>query len=272
VDDILLAFKATGTLRKSLGDTAAQGQGSLASRLHAIRSSLDGDVGGIGEARSKGDRVAEILSRVRTLTKKLDTPIAVRDAAAVSTPITASRGAGIGTGIGMTAPSSSSRYADNKQDGMVGDSRDEAVWSLVNPMHANPKSRVSAPADKGVGGRGRARGEERGAVLKLSKPHRYSNSSGVEEETGSDEGAEKKQDDGISSGSSSRSSRQQVEGEKRRSLREDIAEREEKGADEKAASRPTRAEGYASKDEVEHLEEKRDAKRDSSDTDQLLDR
>ena len=145
MDDILLAFKATGTLRKSLGDTSAVGQGSLASRLHAIRSSLDGDVGGIGETRSKGDRVAEILSRVRTLTKKLDTPINVRDAAAVSTPITASRG----IGIGIAAPSSSSRYADNKSDSMGGDSRDEAVWSLVNPMHANPKSRVGTPAERG---------------------------------------------------------------------------------------------------------------------------
>lgn len=274
MDDILLAFKATGTLRKSLGDTSAQGQGSLASRLHAIRSSLDGDVGGIGEARSKGDRVAEILSRVRTLTKKLDTPINVRDAAAVSTPITASRGAGIGIGIGTAAPSSSSRYADNEQDSMGGDSRDEAVWSLVNPMHANPKSRVGTPADRSVGGRGKARGEERGAVLKLSKPHRYSNSTGVEEEAESDEGAEKKQDDGASSNSnnSNRSSRQQVEGDRGRSLREDIDEREDKGVDEKATSRPTRAEGYASKDEVEHLEEKRDDKRESSDTDRLLDR
>lgn len=257
MDDILLAFKATGTLRKSLGDTSAVGQGSLASRLHAIRSSLDGDVGGIGETRSKGDRVAEILSRVRTLTKKLDTPINVRDAAAVSTPITASRG----IGIGIAAPSSSSRYADNKSDSMGGDSRDEAVWSLVNPMHANPKSRVGTPAERGVGGvggRGRARGEERGAVLKLSKPHRYSNSSGVEEETGSDEGAEKKHDDGISSNSSNRSSRQQVEGDRGRSLKEDTDEREDKGADEKATSRPTRAEGCASKDDVQHLGEKRD--------------
>jgi hypothetical protein len=271
VDDILLAFKATGTLRKSLGDTSAQGQGSLASRLHAIRSSLDGDTGGIGEARSKGDRVAEILSRVRTLTKKLDTPINVRDAAAVGTPITANRSSGIGTGIGIAAPSSSSRYADNKQETMGGDGRDEAVWSLVNPMHANPKSRVGTPADRGEGGRGRARGEERGAVLKLSKPHRYSNSSGVEEETGSDEGAEKKQDDGASSNSSSgnRSSRQQVEGDRGRSLKDDTDEREYKGADEKATSRPTRAEGYASKDEVQYLEEKRDDKRESS---RLLDR
>ena len=268
MDDILLAFKATGILRKSLGDTSAVGQGSLASRLHAIRSSLDDDVGGIGEARSKGDRVAEILSRVRTLTKKSDTPTNVRHAAAVSTPVTTSRG------IGITAPSSSSRYADNKKDAMGGDNRDEAIWSLVNPMHANPKSRVSTPADRGVGGRGRARGEERGAVLKLSKPHRYSNSSGLEEETGSDEGAEKKQDDGASSNSNSsnRSSRQQVEGDRGRSLKDDIDEREDKGADEKATSRPTRAEGYASKDEVEHFEEKRDDKRESSDTDRLLDR
>jgi hypothetical protein len=277
VDDILLAFKATGTLRKSLGDTSAQGQGSLASRLHAIRSSLDGDVGGIGEARSKGDRVADILSRVRTLTKKLDTPINVRDAAAVSTPVTASRGAGIRIGIGIAAPSSSSRYAESKPDSMGGDSRDEAVWSLVNPMHANPKSRVGTPAERGVGGlggRGRARGEERGAVLKLSKPHRYSNSSGVEEETESDEGAEKQQDDGVSSNSNSgnRSSRQQVEGDRGRSLKDDTDEIEDEGADEKAVSRPTRAEGYASKDEVEHLEEKRDDKRESSDTDRLWDR
>lgn len=269
MDDILLAFKATGTLRKSLGDTTAQGQGSLASRLHAIRSSLDGDVRGIGEARSKGDRVAEILSRVRTLTKKLDTPINVRDAAAVGTPTTASRGAG----IGIAAPSSSSRYAENKPDSMGGDSRDEAVWSLVNPMHANPKSRVGTPAEGGVGGRGRAKGEERGAVLKLSKPHRYSNSSGVDEETGSDEGAEKKHDDGASSNSntSNRSSRQKVEGDRGRSLKEDTDEREDKGADEKATS-PTRAEGYALKDELEHLKEKRDDKRESSDTDRLLDR
>ena len=238
MDDILLAFKATGTLRKSVGDGSAMGYGLLASRLHTVRSSLDGDaLGAGGEARSKGDRVAEILSRVRTLTKKLDKTSSLSSPTATPTPTLTPIQSASSPLIGSpTAPSSSSSggFGDYKHD-VMGDSRDEAVWSLVNPMHASPKGRAAAVP---LGMKGKARGEDRGAVLKISKPHRYGNASGIEEETKSDEGDEKKQDDRGSS-SSSRNRQQvevEVEGGKGRSRGRDNDEKGGPDSDVKATA------------------------------------
>ena len=95
MDDILQAFKATGTLRRSFtsqtpspgpgtqGGTLGAGsgmtpnrvQGLFASKLLASRSSGEGfslSLSNMDPGQSKGDRVAEILSRVRTLTRRLD--------------------------------------------------------------------------------------------------------------------------------------------------------------------------------------------------------
>ena len=270
VDDILLAFKATGTLRKSSGDGTALGNGQLASRLHIARSSMDGDGHGTGvggEFRSKEDRVAEILSRVRTLTKKQDKPNPL-SAATATTPLA----------VSPTAPTSSSRFGNFKHD-TGRDSSEEAVWSLVNPMHAAPKGvKGGAQADRGtgggvIGGKGKAKGEERVAVLKLSRPHRYGNSSGIEEEAegGSDDGNEKKQDNRGSSSSGRQRLQVEVEGDRGRSLVKGDDDNAGNDADEKAVSRPKRATNYSSKDEIEYFDEKRDDKNDFSDKDRLLD-
>lgn len=269
----MLAFKATGTLRKSSGDGSALGNDPLGSRLHTARSSMDGDGHGIGtgvggELRSKEDRVAEILSRVRTLTKKQDKPNSVSAATATTstTPLA----------VSPTAPTSSSRFRDFKHD-TGRDSSEEAVWSLVNPMHAAPKGvKGGAQADRGTGGgKGKAKGEERVAVLKLSRPHRYGDSSGIEEEAegGSDDCNEKKQSNrGSSSGRQRLQVEVEVDGDRGRSAGKGVDDRGgNEAADEKAVSRPKRGTNCSSKDEVEHFDETRDDKKDFSDRDRLLD-
>ena len=253
------------------------GNGLQASRLHTARSSMDGEGYGTltgGELRSKEDRVAEILSRVRSLTKKQDKPNSVSAATATTT-------ATVQLAVSPTAPTSSSRFGDFKHD-TGRDSSEEAVWSLVNPMHsAAPKGvKGGVQTDRGggggggvIGGKGKVKGEERGSVLKLSRPHRYGNSSGIEEETegGSDDGNEKKQDNRGSSSSGRERLQVEVEGDRGRSSVTGDDDRGGNEADEKAVSRPKRGTSYSSKDEVDHFDEKRDDKRDFSDKDRLLD-
>ena len=253
------------------------GNGLQSSRLHTARSSMDGEGYGTGvggELRSKEDRVAEILSRVRTMTKKLDKPNSVSAATATPTATTL-------LAVSPSAPTSSSRFGDFKHD-TGRDSSEEAVWSLVNPMHAagSKGGKGGSQADRGgggdggvIGGKGKVKGEERGSVLKLSRPHRYGNSGGIEEETegGSDDGSEKKQDNRSSSSSGRERLQVQVEGDRGRSTVKGDDDRGGNEADEKAVSRPKRGTNYSSKDEIEHFEEKRDDKRDFSDKDHLLD-
>ena len=214
MDDILQAFKATGSLRRSLtpegqglgGGTGVPGL--FASRLLASRSLGEGEfltgkgtgtgtgTGTLG--RSKGDRVAEILSRVRTLTRRLD-----KDKPLDTSTLTGISGMGMGTGS-RGGLGSSSGYRGNVSSSrgntyLKGDSlsksdtegfREDAVWSNSNPMHA-----IDRDADKAV-----QLSKSQSFRGRRGSAHRYENADAIEEEDekdllGEEEAGKKRKDE-----------------------------------------------------------------------------
>ena len=216
MDDILQAFKATGSLRRSLtpegqglgGGTGVPGL--FASRLLASRSLGEGEFltgkgSGTGTGtgtlgRSKGDRVAEILSRVRTLTRRLD-----KDKPLDTSTLTGISGMGMGTGS-RGGLGSSSGYRGNVSSSssrgntyLKGDSlsksdtegfREDAVWSNSNPMHA-----IDRDADKAV-----QLSKSQSFRGRRGSAHRYENADAIEEEDekdllGEEEAGKKRNDE-----------------------------------------------------------------------------
>ena len=147
MEDILQTFKATGSLRRSMATVSMSSMKPTSkilltsSSMNTLkdRTELSAPIG-----KSKGDRVAEILLRVKSLTKKLD-----GKSKNSNDPNSNQNALNIAGGVSDSTDSSlmmkGRNKMENKNIGKIDNENDndndtvneklDSSWSLSNPMH-----------------------------------------------------------------------------------------------------------------------------------------
>ena len=168
MEDILQSFKATGSLRRSMA-TVSMSLIKPSSKVLLTSSSLNtlkdrSELSAI-TGKSKGDRVAEILSRVKSLTKKLDGK-SKNSNDPNSNQNAFSTAGGVSDSTDLSLMMKGRNKMEIKNMGKIDDKNDndnvneneneneklDSTWSLSNPMHLDRvEKRGGAEGGKGGG-------------------------------------------------------------------------------------------------------------------------